>query len=626
MRLQQMRREPVLAGLRRLALPALFLWGAGVCLAWGRIGFQPLDQSIVYDGGYRVATGQVPFRHFDLPAGLTPILLQAAVHFLAGPGWIWYCLHAAVFNGLFALVAHGLLRRLGAGRSIAGFYAALSALVFYVPLGVPYPDHHAFFFALVGLAAVAAGVEAGPARASRALGAGAAWALVAAALSKPIPSAFVLPLIGLPLLLGKGPGRRRVAAGLALGSLAALALLALAAVAAGIPFERIHRDLLVLPARTAAPRWRVLCRPEGLAARLGWAFGGWQLVTMYLGLGLPLLLAPWSWVRRLRRRHDDAARETFRRDSLALALGLGLLLACLLHALLTNRSPTSALAYLFIGVGLLHITGVRLAAGPPSVVAAPGRPWRRALARALALTLVAASLADAWRFHDRVNRRRESVLFGPLPRGATGTPIEAPADLSFLRWAVPGWYRYNAQDLAAVVDFLEQHPGAFFLLGDSSILYALTRRPSIHPALWFHPGLTYPDAADAQGFRAYQRRLLRRLKLFRVRYVVLEQSRPRHHRLRLSSFPLLAAHLASRECGRRRFGGFHVVELCEPSTAPAAPGRSDRPRAGRLGCGGRRRPAPRPAACPRPSGRAAPGSPRDARSRTAPRSPPAALR
>lgn len=129
----------------------LLAWGTAICLFYGRIGFMPLDQSIVFDGGWRIISGQIPFRDFNTPNAIVPILLQAAFFKLFGINWFAYCLHAAVFNGLFCLLIFFLLESLGAARLISFFYAFLSGLIFYPPFGVPYTDQHSFFFVTLAI-------------------------------------------------------------------------------------------------------------------------------------------------------------------------------------------------------------------------------------------------------------------------------------------------------------------------------------------------------------------------------------------------------------------------------------------------------------------------------------------
>src|SRR5262245_40214622 len=113
------------AGRSLAASALLFAWGASVCLHYGRIGLMPLDQSIVWDGAWRLAHGQVPFRDFTTPAGLVPMALQALLFRVFGATWFVYCAHAAIFNGAFCVLSFGLLRGFGLSRPAAFLYSAL---------------------------------------------------------------------------------------------------------------------------------------------------------------------------------------------------------------------------------------------------------------------------------------------------------------------------------------------------------------------------------------------------------------------------------------------------------------------------------------------------------------------
>ncbi len=74
--------------------------GFALCWQIGRIGYLPLDQSIVFDGAWRVVSGQVPWRDFITPNGLSPILMQALVFQLFGVSWATYVGHAAALNAV----------------------------------------------------------------------------------------------------------------------------------------------------------------------------------------------------------------------------------------------------------------------------------------------------------------------------------------------------------------------------------------------------------------------------------------------------------------------------------------------------------------------------------------------
>jgi hypothetical protein len=93
--------------LKRLELVVgLFVFGTGVNLYFGGRGFMPLDQSVVFDGAWRMVSGQVPFRDFAVPNGIVPSMMQVPFFRVFGVTWFAYCLHASVINGLFCVVAY----------------------------------------------------------------------------------------------------------------------------------------------------------------------------------------------------------------------------------------------------------------------------------------------------------------------------------------------------------------------------------------------------------------------------------------------------------------------------------------------------------------------------------------
>src|SRR5262245_32760875 len=138
----------------------LFAIGLAVNLIFGRRGFLPLDQSIVFDGGWRIVSGQVPFRDFVAPSAHVPSVIQAAFFKTFGVTWFAYCLHASIINGLFAVIVYALLRLAGATRVEASGAGACSAFFFYPPAGTPFMDQHSFFFMTAMFLAAAAGTAA----------------------------------------------------------------------------------------------------------------------------------------------------------------------------------------------------------------------------------------------------------------------------------------------------------------------------------------------------------------------------------------------------------------------------------------------------------------------------------
>jgi len=524
----------------------LFVWGFLVALHYGRMGYLPLDQSIVFDGGYRLLSGQLPYRDFMTPAAVVPAALQALCFRILGLSWFSYVLHAAAANGLFAVLAFALLRQFELRPAWAGWWAALSALIFYPPIGVPYAEHHAFLF---GLAALVAGNGARRVRGDGGafgLSALAAFLVAAAFFCKSNPTVFLAPLAGaLPLLASPGRRRRRNLYGLLLGAAIALAGIA-AYVVRYVPDPGAAREFgLAMPAAVGEARIRELLVSGGPGSPF-WhtILAFWPVASLALALAIAL--------RALLARHrEDGGR-------IAAFLALGLCGASLAFAATTLRTPITATAYVFLVAGLAQAS---LAQGTRVDRPAP-RP--RFVAATLALLLLASAI-EAVRFDLRVNETRAGI---GAPPAAAAAPM--PAALRYLRWGTPPFVSYSSADLVAVVSFFASHPGHFLLIGDSSILYGITGRPSVSPVLWFHPFLTVPFGARRPQ-EEFDRLLLRRLREHDTRYIVLEGEATQMG-VSLKTFPIVEQRVEALSCGEQSLGGFRIITLCRPlSRLPAAP-------------------------------------------------------
>ena len=539
------------------SLGLLFAVSVLVSLHYGRRGYMPLDQSIVFDGGWRILCGQVPFRDFHTPNGLTPIVMQAGVFALCGVSWFAYCLHAALINGLFALTACWLLAELGLPLGWAILYAALSSLLLYPPFGVPYMDQHAFFFSLVAVASALASRGTHSERARRGFACLVPIALALAFLSKQIPTLFAAPLA---LAIVLAPGQRRLRGTLKpllAGAAASTAAVGLAALLLGVEARNVATYFFTLPAREGRLRMAyvpeldsVLRRANEVAQRLGlWS----PDVVHALALGALIALAIAALRERARGR---SLPEPARRAATLAALAESLFLVCLAFVVLTSNQPEIGIPYLFLALGLLH--QMLRVLRPPGA----GRAARLARAAATTLASLLALLAvhDAWRFDRRINATREvnDIVFDS--ERARRAAAELPAGLAFLEWDLPERYGYSSGELRRLIELLSEREGSFLLIGDTSILYGLSGKPSQAPSLWFHPGLTVPWPEDELLFRDYEDRLLARFEAGGVRRVVLEGQSTWTGR-KLADFPRVADLVRHRRGEMTVIGPFRVIEL-----------------------------------------------------------------
>jgi hypothetical protein len=516
-----------------LILALLFTLGVAVNLHFGRRGFLPLDQSIVFDGGWRMLNGQMPFRDFTTPSAIVPSAMQVPFFALFGVTWFALCLHAAVVNGLFCMAVYGFLRLSAATVWEACAFGALSAFFFYPPTGTPFTDQHSFFFTMLMLLAVAVGSRDAVVWRARA-----AWFAVPALfmlglLSCQIPMAFAAMCVAVWVFANPRRAPEWMAA-LAAGTLAVGVALVLVALVARLDLRSAFAHVIAAPfqqgsARTPTPgvlspvrmvlgtmrrlpAWAhlwslnlaiasMLLVPFGAKRNVAWPFHVWALAA--------LIISTAGFV---------AYSKTPTEAGLGLAMAIAGIGAIVIRLALTNqRWQLVALAVVAIAVGRDTVRFVQLVDVPGTI-------------------------------HKAFDPRAADAAEGHLPEG-----------LSFMRWS-RGASHYEPEELSALVRYLRDADGDFLLIGDSTVLYGLTGKVSPIPALWLDPRLTFP-AADSPEFPAFEADLIARVRAFGVRRIVLEGPRT-WGGVSLNDFPRLKRLAAVRACGEKTFGDVRVLEMC----------------------------------------------------------------
>ncbi len=532
----------------------VFAFGFALVMHAGRMGYMPLDQSIVFDGAWRVLCGQVPYRDFVTPNGLTPIYLQVPFFALFGATWFAFVLHAALANGVFGLLVFALLRQFELGRLASLAYAALSCVIFYPPMGTPYLEQHGFLFSLAAIVAAiaAAREEPGSKRSND------RWFLVpvllaAAWFAKQIPSVFAVPIV---LAIWLSAGRAQIGRGaiaMLAGTLFVAAALALAIWLAGVDLHLLWDYHVRLPAAEGEFKRKFLPTFGAFAERVWDTSSQSQLFSLEVAsLCLPLVALA-AFVAVLVRRE-----ATEQKKALAAALlGLALVAVCLCFTSLTGNQWQNGIPFAFVSVGLLAVALQRLVRTP--VI---GHVWLF-VAHALSFALFVGVACDAWRFQRDVVETRlvNDLTFDGAAADAAST--NEPEALAYLRWSLPTQFEVTAGDFRDVAKFLGDATEDFVLLGDMTVLNALARKSSRMPSLWLHPGLTMPWPEDP-AFADFEARVAAPFEDGSARWLVLEGERTFTHR-RLEDFPKLDALVKTRGKIEHRFGFFRVIDLGTPT-------------------------------------------------------------
>jgi len=526
-----------------VAAVSVFALGVGVNLYFGRRGFLPLDQSIVFDGGWRVLSGQVPFRDFMAPGAITPSVMQAPFFALFGVTWFALVFHASVINGLACVATYAFLRLCGSTKFEATLFGALTAFFFYPPIGTPFTDQHAFFFTLLMLLAVVAGTVVSGRRGWM------AWFAVPllfalAFFSCQIPTAFAALCVAVWVVVNWGRAGQWLSA-LVAGTLALAAILVIFAWTYHVDPRVVWTYIVAMPLGTGANRtpassaFAPVRLILGTYRRLpGWA-GMWSID---LAAAAPFILVAAFRVRPF-------PRLLFWSSTTVLFVTVGFVAY--------SNTPLPA------GLGLtMLMAGLSTVALREMIVGVAGNVGRRrVVAVVVAAVAAAAALLDTATFIRTTDMPRmpHAKYDAAADQRARG---HLPAALSFMGWS-RGASHYEPDEMAELVNYLRGAGGNFLLIGDSSVLYGLTGRPSVSQVLWFDPGLSMP-LPGTPGFVPFEDELVRRVGADDVRRVVLEGPRT-WTRLSLADIPKLKHLTESRGCGERRFGNVRVIEMCPPS-------------------------------------------------------------
>ena len=126
----------------------LGLFSFFICYYYGFNGINPLDDFVNYNCGYRILSGDIPFKDYYSITGPFLCYLQAVFYKLFGTSWSSLVIHASFFNLLLCLSFFFFLKKFGTPNYLTIIFCLCISILGYPNNGVPGVDHHSWILSL----------------------------------------------------------------------------------------------------------------------------------------------------------------------------------------------------------------------------------------------------------------------------------------------------------------------------------------------------------------------------------------------------------------------------------------------------------------------------------------------
>ena len=161
------------------------------------LGVLPIDTFLIFNSGFDLLNGTLPFKDVWTIKGPFLDLIQALFFKVFGVSWFSYASHASVFNSLFALSTFWTLNKFGLNLKFSFLYSILASLLMYPTYGIPFSDHHVSILSMISIYCLLIAIKTGEKN---------YWffipiLLFCAFFSKQVPSGYFLILISIISLI-----------------------------------------------------------------------------------------------------------------------------------------------------------------------------------------------------------------------------------------------------------------------------------------------------------------------------------------------------------------------------------------------------------------------------------------
>ncbi|MBC8506992.1 MAG: hypothetical protein ISR58_08765 [Anaerolineales bacterium] len=511
----------------------------------GQRGFFPFDQSIVFDGSYRVFTGQIPFKDFVIPFGPMTFWFQGSIFKLFGVSYASYIFGAALTNALVAGICFWILRIIfPENKLVAWLGSSVTAIWFYPPFGTPWPEQTAFFFAFAALLGTMLGLLDHKLSRKWQRGLFFASGIVAfgAFISKQNAGAFIVPVFALLFIFPNIEDIRKgvidfiiFSWGWFVGLISFAIWLALQS-----DISLFFRYFFEIPAQEVS----VFRLPESFMEWMNSIFVGEAPISIIV---LSLLSSLIAIIVIL----YDKNTETSPHRVIAAVLAPSLFLYHNVYLITSNNQPENALPFIgvisAIGFGLLSPGKERSRSSPN--LSAMITPTMKLITGGIVTLLIA--IVSLYGLNVSCSRQVHNIFSNSV----FGHQLTSE-NLAALSWAVPTRVGnlIPVEDVNNIVNYLKTQGENFFVFPDFTILYGTLGVQPPQPLLWFHSGLTYSKTYDPM-LDAW---IVSALQEHQVRIIIVEEQSWFHTDRILEDFPQLSSFIDEKFVYQQRFGNFLI--------------------------------------------------------------------
>lgn len=536
-----------------LCLVILGIFAFYLCFKAGQKGFFAFDQSPYFDGGYRILSGQIPYKDFVMPMGLVTFWIQALCFRIMGVNYLAYLLHAA-FANVVATYLSIIILRIGFPyrKSLSYIAGILTAIWFYPIFGTPSDVQTSFFFSFASIVLILAAMM----RSSH----NRMWSLILLGLSgcfscvsffsKQSSGLIILPLFFLLIMSWRMPKIKP--------ALTDILAFFLGLVGSGIiialwvwefsDLKLFYHYVFQMPYEIAIGRLgneRFIYRSFPLLPGL------LLLLSFIVGISFYFYYIAIHRMKKLRR-------TTFLFSVLCFYCAVFQFL--FIH--ITRNQWENGLP--FIGIMLATALGIIFDVMRIPDASSEGkindksmlpRFWTQRVIGFIAIFILV--YVSVLGMQAAMNRKAHETI-----RNAKSWKYLEQEKLKHLKWAEPTKIRgreVKAKHLLNLIGYLEKEDKNFFIFPEFALLYGVLNKPSPQPLVWFQKGITYSDSYD----KSLDQWIVSDLRRNVVEIAVLEATR--FSKRLMKDFPKLKTYIKQDFEFVRRFGFFEVFKKKAPS-------------------------------------------------------------